>query len=139
MNRAKESELQPDEENAPDYHRADNGQRDVAPGVAGLPSELYGLLEALVGEDYTPDAKGAQDARDPERGEAALGGEVRAVEGRDYEHDDGEEGDRDLPDHDHVVGLRQAADTKEVNDGEHTHEYNGKDDSQPRQDLRASL
>src|SRR5215203_5382936 len=87
-----------------------------------------------------PATPGAQDARDPERGEAALfGGEVRAVEGRDYEHDDGEEGDRDLPDHDHVVGLRQAADTKEVNDGEHTHEYNGKDNPQPRQDLRTSL
>ncbi len=125
----KEGELQPDVKDDPDHHRPDDGQRDVAPGVAGLPSERDSLLEALVGEDDTPDAKSAQNARDPERGEATLGGEVGGIEGHGYEHYDGEEGDRDLPYHDGVVGLRQAPHTEEVYDGEYTHECNGKDDT----------
>src|SRR5918993_4734194 len=135
----KEGELQPDVKDEPDRHRPDYGQRDVAPRIAGLPSQLDGLFEALVGKDYTPDAKGAKNARDPERGEATLGGKVGGIEGHDYQHGDGEEGDRDLPYHDRVVGLRKAPHTQEIYDGEYTHEGHGKDDTKRRQDLRASL
>jgi hypothetical protein len=96
MEGAYEGELQPYVKDDPDHHRPDDGQRDVAPGVTGLPSELDGLLEALIGEHYTPDAEGAKNTRNPERGEATLGGKVGGVEGHDYEDDDGEEGDRDF-------------------------------------------
>src|SRR5215207_3277367 len=83
MNGAEEGELQPDVQDGPDQHRRDNGQRDVTTRVAGFPSELDGLLEALVSEDYAPGGYSAQNARDPERGEAALGGKVGGVEGHD--------------------------------------------------------
>jgi hypothetical protein len=50
----------------------------------------------------------------------------------DNKDDYGEEGDRDLPDHDRVVGLRQVAHTQEVYDGEYSHECHGHDDADPR-------
>src|SRR5215210_4886006 len=73
---AQESDLQQDIQDDPDRHRADNGEWDVALRVVGLCSELYGLLETLVGEDYPPEGYGAQHPLHPVRGEAAGSGEV---------------------------------------------------------------
>src|SRR5829696_6533701 len=73
---AQESDLQQYIQDDPDRHRADNGEWDVALRVVGLCSELYGLLETLVGEDYPPEGYGAQHPLNPVRGEAAGSGEV---------------------------------------------------------------
>src|SRR3712207_1496629 len=134
MQRAQEDDLQPDVHNCADQHRPDDGERDVASRVTGLPSELDDLLEAQVGEDYAPGGYSAQDALDPERGEAPGRGEVGGVEGQDHQGEYGEEGDGDLPHRDRVVGLRQAGHAKEVYDRKQGHQHHGHDDARPRQD-----
>ncbi len=92
VERTEERDLQQHIHDDAEDHRADHRERDVPFRVRALGAHLHGLLEALVGEDDAAGRHRREHAVEAEGHEAAGRVEVRAVEARHHQRDQGENG-----------------------------------------------
>ncbi len=123
--RADVDDLQQQVDGGADGHRAEHGPGDVLLRVGALTRQLDGLLEAEQGEDDAAGADRGQDALRAERGEAATGGEVAAVEVGERQDEDRQQRNEDLPPGRRTVCMRQDSDAEEVDGDEHRHQAHG--------------
>ena len=116
-----------------DGHRHDDRAGHVLLRVAGLAGQLHGLFEALQGE-HDPQRKRRENAVDSVGHEATLAGvEVAPMERRRRDHDDREQRDGGLPDHDDRVALGHELRAGEVHAGKQGHADGRDDEPQPVQ------